>query len=89
MAVVQALPKGDRAELAVELLTELGADEIVPWASARSIVQWTGERGARALAKWQRRAENPLASTAVVDAARVLVRTCEGLATGLAAPSSS
>jgi 16S rRNA (uracil1498-N3)-methyltransferase len=56
VAVVQALPKGDRAELAVELLTELGADEIVPWAAARSIAQWTGDRGAKALAKWQRTA---------------------------------
>ena len=37
LVVVQALPKGDRGELAVELLTELGADEIVPWAAARSI----------------------------------------------------
>jgi len=45
IVVVQALPKGDRAELAVELLTEVGVDEIVPWAAARSIVQWTGERG--------------------------------------------
>ena len=37
LVVVQALPKGDRAELAVEVLTELGADEIVPWAASRSI----------------------------------------------------
>ena len=29
LIVVQALPKGERAELAVEVLTELGADEIV------------------------------------------------------------
>jgi 16S rRNA (uracil1498-N3)-methyltransferase len=54
--VVQALPKGDRAELAVELLTEVGVDEIVPWAASRSIVQWTGERGVKARAKWQRTA---------------------------------
>ena len=40
LVVVQALPKGDRAELAVELLTELGVDEIVPWAAARSVTQW-------------------------------------------------
>src|SRR5207249_4003408 len=31
LVVVQALPKGERAELTVELLTELGVDEIVPW----------------------------------------------------------
>ncbi len=53
VVVVQALPKGDRAELTVELLTELGVDEIVPWAASRSIGQW---RGTKSLAKWQRTA---------------------------------
>jgi 16S rRNA (uracil1498-N3)-methyltransferase len=56
LVVVQALPKGERAELAVEILTELGVDEIVPWAAARSISQWHGERGAKSLAKWRRTA---------------------------------
>jgi 16S rRNA (uracil1498-N3)-methyltransferase len=56
IVVVQALPKGERAELAVELLTELGADEIVPWAAARSIAQWQGARGEKALGKWRRTA---------------------------------
>ena len=37
VVVVQALPKGDRGELAVELLTELGVDEIVPWRAARCV----------------------------------------------------
>lgn len=56
LVVVQALPKGERSELAVEVLTELGADEIVPWAAARSIARWQGERGAKALQKWRRTA---------------------------------
>lgn len=56
LVVVQALPKGERAELAVEVLTELGVDEIVPWAAARSIAQWHGPRGDKALAKWRRTA---------------------------------
>jgi 16S rRNA (uracil1498-N3)-methyltransferase len=56
LVVVQALPKGERAELAVELLTELGVDEIVPWAAARAVVQWHGPRGDKALAKWRRTA---------------------------------
>lgn len=51
--VVQAVPKGDRGELAVELLTEIGADEIVPWAAARCVARWHGERGAKALARWR------------------------------------
>ncbi len=56
LIVVQALPKGERAELAVELLTELGVDEIVPWAASRSIVQWRDGRGAKALERWRRTA---------------------------------
>jgi 16S rRNA (uracil1498-N3)-methyltransferase len=54
LVVVQALPKGDRAELAVETMTELGVDAIVPWAAARSVTQWHGPRGAKALEKWRR-----------------------------------
>jgi len=50
---VQALPKNERAEQAVDLLTELGVDEIVPWQASRSIVRWSGERGEKSLAKWQ------------------------------------
>jgi 16S rRNA (uracil1498-N3)-methyltransferase len=53
LVVVQALVKGDRAELAVEMMTELGVDEIVPWAASRSIPQWTGPRGAKALERWR------------------------------------
>jgi 16S rRNA (uracil1498-N3)-methyltransferase len=56
LVVVQALPKGDRAELAVEVLTELGVDEIVPWSASRSITRWDGPRGAKALDKWRRTA---------------------------------
>ncbi|THA26496.1 16S rRNA (uracil(1498)-N(3))-methyltransferase [Streptomyces sp. RKND-216] len=51
--VVQALPKGDRGELAVETMTETGVDVIVPWAASRCITQWRGERGAKSLAKWR------------------------------------
>jgi 16S rRNA (uracil1498-N3)-methyltransferase len=53
ITVVQALPKGDRGELAVETMTETGVDAIVPWAASRCVVQWRGERGAKALAKWR------------------------------------
>ncbi len=40
LVAVQAVAKGDRGERAVELLTELGVDEIVPWAAQRCIVKW-------------------------------------------------
>ncbi len=53
ITVVQALPKGDRGELAVEVLTEVGVDRVVPWAAARSVAVWKGERAARSHAKWQ------------------------------------
>ncbi len=50
---VQALPKGDRAQLAVEMLTELGVDEIVPWQAERSVVKWGADRVERGLTKWR------------------------------------
>ncbi|MCW5248972.1 16S rRNA (uracil(1498)-N(3))-methyltransferase [Streptomyces sp. SHP 1-2] len=53
ITVVQALPKGDRGELAVETMTEVGVDAIVPWAASRCVTQWRGERGAKALGKWR------------------------------------
>jgi 16S rRNA (uracil1498-N3)-methyltransferase len=53
IVVVQALPKGDRGETAVETMTEIGVDVIVPWAASRSITQWRGERGEKALNKWR------------------------------------
>ena len=53
LVVVQALPKGDRGELAVEVLTEVGAATIVPWAASRSVAVWKGERATRGRARWQ------------------------------------
>ena len=53
VVVVQALPKGDRGELAVEVLTEIGVAGIVPWAAARSVAVWKGERAEKSLARWR------------------------------------
>lgn len=53
VVVVQALPKGDRAELAVETLTEVGVDVVVPWAAARCVTRWQPERAARSLERWR------------------------------------
>jgi 16S rRNA (uracil1498-N3)-methyltransferase len=53
ITVVQALAKGDRGEMAVETMTEIGVDVIVPWSASRSIVQWRADRGDKALAKWR------------------------------------
>jgi len=53
VTVVQAIPKGDRGELAVEEMTEVGVDRIVPWAAARCVPVWQGARGERSLARWR------------------------------------
>jgi 16S rRNA (uracil1498-N3)-methyltransferase len=53
IVVVQALPKGDRGELAVETMTEVGVDVIVPWAAARCVTQWRPERREKALGRWR------------------------------------
>ncbi|MFF7239114.1 16S rRNA (uracil(1498)-N(3))-methyltransferase [Streptomyces collinus] len=53
ITVVQALPKGDRGEVAVETMTEVGVDAVVPWQAARCVTQWRGERGLKALGKWR------------------------------------
>ncbi|ABL81415.1 MULTISPECIES: 16S rRNA (uracil(1498)-N(3))-methyltransferase [unclassified Nocardioides] len=53
VVVVQALPKGERGELAVEVLTEIGVSEIVPWEAARSVTVWKGERATKSLARWR------------------------------------
>jgi len=53
ITVIQALAKGDRGERAVEVLTEIGVARIVPWAAARSVAVWKGDRKAKSLAKWR------------------------------------
>lgn len=52
LVVAQAIAKGDRGELAVQAMTEVGVDEVVPWAAARSVAKWRGERGERAWQRW-------------------------------------
>lgn len=66
ITVVQALPKGERGELAVELLTEVGVDALVPWESARCVARWRPgssenrwRRAAQEAAKQARRARFP------------------------------
>lgn len=53
LVVVQALAKGDRGEAAVEAMTEVGVDLVVPWAASRSVTRWEGERGTKALSRWR------------------------------------
>jgi 16S rRNA (uracil1498-N3)-methyltransferase len=51
--LVQALPKGDRGPLAVDLATELGVDRIVPWTAARCVTRWRDDRIDKGVAKWR------------------------------------
>jgi 16S rRNA (uracil1498-N3)-methyltransferase len=76
VTVVQALPKGERGELAVEVLTEVGVDRIVPWAATRSVAVWRGERAAKSLARWRATARE-----AAKQARRVWFPVVEELAT--------
>ncbi|MGI8433972.1 MAG: 16S rRNA (uracil(1498)-N(3))-methyltransferase [Nocardioidaceae bacterium] len=57
ITVVQAIPKGEHAHRAVDLLTEVGVDEIVPWAAVRAVVSWDAPREAKALSRWRATAQ--------------------------------
>lgn len=91
LVLVQALAKGDRDELAVEAATEVGADEVVPWQAARSVVVWRGERAAKSHARWvatvrtatkqARRAHLPVVADAV-DTVGLSVLVREAVAQG-------
>ncbi|MBW3547185.1 MAG: 16S rRNA (uracil(1498)-N(3))-methyltransferase [Actinobacteria bacterium] len=54
LTVAIALTKGNRPELAVQKLTELGIDRVVPFLAARSVVRWDGERADRHLRRLRR-----------------------------------
>ncbi len=88
VTVVQALPKADRSELAVELATEAGADGFVAWQSERCVARWDGARAEKGLRRWRavvraaarqsRRAhiplvEGPLSTTALCGRVREAV----------------
>lgn len=52
VTVVQALPKSNRAELAVELATEAGADAFVAWQAARCVARWDGTKVDKGRRRW-------------------------------------
>jgi 16S rRNA (uracil1498-N3)-methyltransferase len=63
VAVAQAIPKGEKLDFAVEKLTELGASEIVPFVSERSIA---GAKRAK-LDRWRRIAKAAAAQSGRSD----------------------
>lgn len=54
ITVAFALTKGERPELAVQKLTELGVDRIVPFTAGRSVVRWDAARAARHVERLRR-----------------------------------
>jgi 16S rRNA (uracil1498-N3)-methyltransferase len=55
ITVIQAIPKGDRGELAVEEMTEVGIDRIVPWTAERSVPVWHAG-SVKGVARWRAKA---------------------------------
>ncbi|MGO9784389.1 MAG: 16S rRNA (uracil(1498)-N(3))-methyltransferase [Streptosporangiaceae bacterium] len=75
LTVVQAIPKGERAELAVETMTEVGVDVIVPWQAERCVARWPADRAPKALGRWRSAARE-----AAKQARRARVPEVTGLA---------
>jgi 16S rRNA (uracil1498-N3)-methyltransferase len=93
VTVVQALPKSDRSELAIELATEAGADAFVAWQASRCVARWDSsakvDKGlrrwgavARSAARQSRRAYIPPV-TGVVSTAELVQRVHDDGATTL------
>lgn len=57
VVVVQAIPKAERAELAIDLATQAGADEIIAWQADRCVAKWEGKKIPKAIAKWEAAAQ--------------------------------
>jgi 16S rRNA (uracil1498-N3)-methyltransferase len=92
VTVVQALPKSDRSELAVELATEAGADVFVAWQAARCVARWDGGRADKGLRRWRavaraaarqsRRPHIPSVSGVVVSTGYLVADVGEAVAAG-------
>lgn len=53
VTLIQALPKAERSELAVELATEAGVDAVIPWQALRCVAKWEGPKLAKGVARWR------------------------------------
>jgi 16S rRNA (uracil1498-N3)-methyltransferase len=94
VTVVQALPKAERSELAIELATEAGADAFVAWQAARCVARWQGARVDKGLRRWRavarsaaqqsRRAHIPVVD-GVLSTAALTQRIREAVASGATA----
>lgn len=52
--LVQALAKGGRDELAIQMATELGVAGVIPWAADRSVVRWDAQKETKNLDRWRK-----------------------------------
>jgi 16S rRNA (uracil1498-N3)-methyltransferase len=58
VTVAFALTKGDRPELTIQKLTEVGVDRIAPFVADRSVVRWDDAKVARQAERWASIARN-------------------------------
>lgn len=56
VVLVQAVPKSERAELAVDLAVQGGVDAIIPWISHRTIARWSADKQDKQVQKWRNHA---------------------------------
>jgi 16S rRNA (uracil1498-N3)-methyltransferase len=69
-----ALTKGERLDWAVQKLTELGVDAIVPFAAARSVVRWDPDRAGQHVERLRR-----IARQAAMQSRRTWLPTLDDL----------
>ncbi len=74
VTVVQALPKTERSELAIELATEAGADSFVAWRAARCVARWEAARAEKGLRRWR-----AVARAAAQQSRRAHIPSVEGV----------
>lgn len=80
LTVAFALVKGERPELVVQKLTEVGVDRIVPFVAERSVVRWDAAKADRQVERW-----HEIARQAAMQCRRTTLPEVDRLATFAAA----
>lgn len=75
VTVVQAIPKAERSELAIELATEAGADAFVAWQATRCVARWDGPKAGKGLRRWR-----AVARSAARQSRRAFIPEVDGVA---------
>jgi 16S rRNA (uracil1498-N3)-methyltransferase len=75
VTIAVALTKGERLDWAVQKLTEVGVDRIVPFAATRSVVRWDAGRAAHHVERLRR-----IARQAAMQSRRTWLPSVEDLA---------